>query len=144
MEEKLAYKEMRKKLTESLKRVFRPEFINRVDSVIVFRSLSQEHIKEIVSLELAKVSERLKENEITLVPSEEAIELLAELGYEREYGARPLKRVIQNQIEDALSDALLSGQFEDGDTILIETEMGADSPSIVLRRGESETMAEPA
>ncbi|MEJ2484667.1 MAG: ATP-dependent Clp protease ATP-binding subunit, partial [Anaerolineales bacterium] len=124
MEEKLAYNEMRKKLTESLKRVFRPEFINRVDSVIVFRSLTQEHIKEIVSLELAKVSERLKENEITLIPSEEAIELLAELGYEREYGARPLKRVIQNQIEDALSDALLSGQFEDGDTVLIETEMG--------------------
>ncbi|MEJ2511601.1 MAG: ATP-dependent Clp protease ATP-binding subunit [Anaerolineales bacterium] len=144
MEEKLAYNEMRKKLTESLKRVFRPEFINRVDSVIVFRSLTQEHIKEIVSLELAKVSERLKENEITLIPSEEAIELLAELGYEREYGARPLKRVIQNQIEDALSDALLSGQFEDGDTVLIETEMGEDAPSIVLRRGESETMAEPA
>ena len=144
MEEKLAYNEMRKKLTESLKRVFRPEFINRVDSVIVFRALSQEHIKEIVTLELAKVSERLKENSITLVPSEDAIELLAELGYEREYGARPLKRVIQHQIEDALSDALLSGQFEDGDTILIETEMGEDSPSIVLRRGESETMAEPA
>ena len=75
---------MRKKLTESLKRVFRPEFINRVDSVIVFRSLSQEHIKEIVSLELAKVSERLQENEITLVPNEEAIELLAELGYSEE------------------------------------------------------------
>jgi len=144
MEEKLAYNEMRKKLTESLKRVFRPEFINRVDSVIVFRALSQEHIKEIVTLELAKVSERLKENSITLVPSEDAIELLAELGYEREYGARPLKRVIQHQIEDALSDALLSGQFEDGDTVLIETEMGEDSPSIVLRRGESETMAEPA
>ena len=144
MEEKLAYNEMRKKLTESLKRVFRPEFINRVDSVIVFRALSQEHIKEIVTLELVKVSERLKENSITLVPSEDAIELLAELGYEREYGARPLKRVIQHQIEDALSDALLSGQFEDGDTILIETEMGEDSPSIVLRRGESETMAEPA
>ena len=144
MEEKLAYNEMRKKLTESLKRVFRPEFINRVDSVIVFRALSQEHIKEIVSLELAKVSERLQENEITLVPNEDAIELLAELGYEHEYGARPLKRVIQNQIEDALSDALLSGEFEDGDTILIETEMGEDEPSIILRRGESETMAEPA
>ena len=144
LEEKLAYNEMRKKLTESLKRVFRPEFINRVDSVIVFRALAQEHIKEIVSLELAKVSERLQENAITLVANDDAIELLAELGYEREYGARPLKRVIQNQIEDALSDALLSGEFEDGDTILIETEMGEDAPSIVLRRGESETMAEPA
>jgi len=143
VEEKLAYRDMRKKLTESLKRVFRPEFINRVDSVIVFRSLSPEHIKEIVSLELAKVAERLKENEITLVPTEEALDLLGEMGYEREYGARPLKRIIQQKVEDALSDALLSGEIEDGDTVLVTTEMGADAPEIVLRRSEGETMAEP-
>jgi len=145
IEEKLAYRDMRKKLTESLKRVFRPEFINRVDSVIVFRSLSPEHIREIVSLELNKVSERLEEHEITLVPSDEALDLLAERGYEREYGARPLKRVIQQTIEDALSDAMLSGEIEDGDTVLIETEMGEDDMEIVLRRGEGENVApEPA
>jgi ATP-dependent Clp protease ATP-binding subunit ClpC len=144
VEEKLAYRDMRKKLTESLKRVFRPEFINRVDSVIVFRALNPEHIKEIVSLELAKVSERLEENEITLAPTEEAIELLAEMGYEREYGARPLKRIIQQTVEDALSDALLSGEIEDGDTVEIATEMGEDAPEIVLRRAESSTLAEPA
>jgi ATP-dependent Clp protease ATP-binding subunit ClpC len=144
VEEKLAYRDMRKKLTESLKRVFRPEFINRVDSVIVFRSLNQNHIKEIVSLELAKVSERLKENDIILAPTEEAIELLADLGYEREYGARPLKRVIQQKVEDALSDALLSGEIEDGDKVVIDAEMGADEPDIVLRRDEGETVAEPA
>ena len=144
VEEKLAYRDMRKKLTESLKRVFRPEFINRVDSVIVFRSLSPEHIKEIVSLELDKVSERLKENEISLVPTEEALDLLAELGYDREYGARPLKRVIQNTVEDALSDALLSGEIEDGDTVEIATEMGEDAPEIILRRVEGEELAAPA
>jgi ATP-dependent Clp protease ATP-binding subunit ClpC len=144
VEEKLAYRDMRKKLTESLKRVFRPEFINRVDSVIVFRSLNQNHIKEIVSLELAKVSERLKENDIILAPTEEAIELLADLGYEREYGARPLKRVIQQKVEDALSDALLSGEIEDGDKVVIDAEMGEDEPDIVLRRDEGETVAEPA
>ena len=142
VEEKLAYRDMRKKLTESLKRVFRPEFINRVDSVIVFRSLAPEHIREIVSLELDKVAERLQEHEITLVPSEEALDLLGELGYEREYGARPLKRVIQQKIEDELSDAMLSGEIEDGDTVFIETEMGDDAPDIVLRRGEP--MVEPA
>jgi ATP-dependent Clp protease ATP-binding subunit ClpC len=144
VEEKIAYREMRKKLTESLKRVFRPEFINRVDSVIVFRALSPDHIKEIVSLELSKVSERLVENDITLSPTEEAIEVLAEMGYEREYGARPLKRIIQRTVEDALSDALLSGEINEGDTVVIATEMGEDEPEIVLRRAENPTMAEPA
>jgi ATP-dependent Clp protease ATP-binding subunit ClpC len=144
VEEKLAYRDMRKKLTESLKRVFRPEFINRVDSVIVFRSLSPDHIKEIVSLELAKVAERLVENEITLVPTEDAIERLAEMGYEREYGARPLKRIIQQKVEDALSDALLSGEIKDGDTVLVTTEMGEDEPEIVLRRSEDEPAVTPA
>ncbi len=144
MEEKLAYRDMRKKLTEALKRVFRPEFINRVDSVIVFRSLNPEHIREIVSLELDKVAERLKEHDITLIPTDAAVDLLAELGFEREYGARPLKRVIQQKVEDALSDALLSGVIEDGDTVLIDTVMAEDQPEIVIRRGEDEKVAQPA
>jgi ATP-dependent Clp protease ATP-binding subunit ClpC len=146
LEERLAYRDMRKKLTDSLKRIFRPEFINRVDSVIVFRSLNQEHIREIVSLELVKVAHRLEEHDIILEPTEEAIDLLAELGYEREYGARPLKRVIQQKIEDALSDALLSQEIEDGDTVIIDTEMGEDAPEIILRRAEesSRKVAEPA
>jgi len=146
LEEKLAYREMHKKLTDSLKRIFRPEFINRVDSVIVFRSLNQDHIREIVSLELDKVALRLKDHDITLEPTEEAIDLLAEMGYEREYGARPLKRVIQQKIEDALSDALLSQEIEDGDTVIIDTEMGEDEPEIVIRRAEesSPKVAAPA
>jgi ATP-dependent Clp protease ATP-binding subunit ClpC len=78
------------------------------------------------------------------VPSDEALDLLAERGYEREYGARPLKRVIQQTVEDALSDAMLSGEIEDGDTVLVETEMGEDELEIILRRGEGENVAEPA
>jgi ATP-dependent Clp protease ATP-binding subunit ClpC len=124
LEERLAYQEMHKKLTESLKRVFRPEFINRVDSVIVFRSLSKEDIEQIVELELAKVGERLEEHEIILTASPEALELLAELGYDPEMGARPLKRVIQQQVEDNLSDALLSGEFNDGDKIFVDVVEG--------------------
>ena len=120
LEERLAYQEMHKKLTESLKRVFRPEFINRVDSVIVFRSLSKEDIEQIVELELAKVGERLEEHEILLKATPEALDLLAGLGYDPEMGARPLKRVIQQKVEDNLSDALLSGEFQDGDTIIVE------------------------
>ncbi|MFC1922076.1 ATP-dependent Clp protease ATP-binding subunit [Chloroflexota bacterium] len=120
LEEHLVYQEMRKKLLDSLKRVFRPEFINRVDSVIVFRALSMDNIKEIVQLELDKVSLRLEEHAIVINTTPEALELLAEMGYDPEMGARPLRRVIQQNIEDTLSDALLAGEFEDGDTIVVD------------------------
>ena len=120
LEEHLVYEEMRKKLLDSLKRVFRPEFINRVDGVIVFRALSMESIKEIVQLELDKVSLRLEEHAIVISITPAALELLAEMGYDPEMGARPLKRVIQQNIEDTLSDSLLAGEFEDGDTIIVD------------------------
>jgi ATP-dependent Clp protease ATP-binding subunit ClpC len=131
-EEKLAYDDMRKKLMDSLKRVFRPEFINRLDSVIVFRALSMDDIKEIVKLELDKVADRLKEHDISLIATPEALEKLAELGYDREMGARPLKRIIQQKVEDVLSDALLSGTFTDGDTIIVDYR----EEEVVLRREE--------
>lgn len=140
-EEKLAYRDMQKKLTDSLRRVFRPEFINRVDSVIVFRALSQKDIQEIVHLELAKVTERLVEREIQLEITDAAIELLGELGYDREFGARPLKRVIQNKIEDALSDVLLSGEFSEGDTIIIDAEEVEDGEMDFVLRGVDEKQA---
>jgi ATP-dependent Clp protease ATP-binding subunit ClpC len=120
LEERMQYQEMRKKLMESLKRVFRPEFINRVDSVIVFRALNKDDIKQIVQLELHKVGERLEEHDIVISPTPEALDLLAELGFDAEMGARPLKRIIQQKVEDILSDALLSGEFEDGDTIIVD------------------------
>ena len=135
-----SYQDMRKKLLDELKRTFRPEFLNRVDSIIVFHALSQEEIFQIVALELEKVSARLKEYEMDLEATLEAKEMLAEKGYSEEYGARPLRRVIQNQIEDALSDAILSGQFEPGDTVSVEVEDG----EIVLRRTEKVTTEPPA
>lgn len=134
VEEKLAYDEMRKKLMDSLKRVFRPEFVNRLDSVIVFRSLNRENIKQIVELELAKVAIRLQEHSIELTATPEALEQLAEEGFDADMGARPLRRVIQHKVEDRLSDALLAGEFEDGDAIKV---MVADG-EIVLSRVTSE------
>ena len=131
-EEKLAYDDMRKKLMDSLKRVFRPEFINRLDSVIVFRALNKEDIQEIVKLELDKVAERLKDHDISLVATPVALDKLAELGYDPEMGARPLKRVIQQKVEDMLSDALLSGTFADGDAIIVDYR----EDEVVLRRAE--------
>ncbi len=120
LEERLAYDEMHRRLTEALKKEFRPEFINRVDSIIVFHALSKEQIKAIVDLELAKVGRRLVDHSLKLRSTDEARELLATLGYDPEMGARPLKRVIQAKVEDVLSDAMLTGEFQDGDTVLID------------------------
>ena len=124
--EETAYDEMRKKLLEALKRVFRPEFINRVDGVLVFRSLSREHIRQIVSLEINKVGIRLQDHELTLKTTEKALEKLASEGYDPDFGARPLRRVITNRIEDRLSDTLLSGKFKNGDLIIIDYDEEAE------------------
>jgi ATP-dependent Clp protease ATP-binding subunit ClpC len=139
------YEEMRDKLIGQLKRVFRPEFLNRVDATIVFKSLSKEEITEIVDLELRKVQERLAEHQITLQVTDEAKRLLADEGYDPDYGARPLRRVIQYRVEDALSDALLAGEFDESNTIVVDTE----DNKIVLHPGgeepeETEALAEMA
>ena len=134
VEERLSYEDMRKKLTETLKRAFRPEFINRVDSVIVFRSLSKDDINKIVSLELNKVAERLTEHEIVLTATPEALSELGAEGYDPEMGARPLRRVIQLKVEDALSDKLLSGGFVDGDHIQVDVNPDGE---IILTRLET-------
>jgi ATP-dependent Clp protease ATP-binding subunit ClpC len=141
LEEQLAYDDMRKKLTESLRRVFRPEFINRLDSVIVFRSLNKEDIQQIVQLELDKVAARLQDHSVKLTATPEALEKLADLGFDPDMGARPLRRIIQQKVEDPLSDALLSGDFHDGDELSVELVEN----EVVLKRqsGEAEELEEP-
>jgi ATP-dependent Clp protease ATP-binding subunit ClpC len=130
-EERQSYEDMRKKLTESLKKVFRPEFLNRLDSIIIFRALNKADIEKIVSLELDKVAERIKEHNLTLTATPAALAAFAEEGYDNEFGARPLRRVIQQRVEDPLSDKLLSGEFTDGDAVLVDTTPDGD---IVLTR----------
>ncbi len=142
IEEKSAYADMRKKLLDSLKRVFRPEFINRLDSVIVFRALSREDIHRIVGIELDKVATRLEDNEIKLTASPAALDRLAEEGYDPEMGARPLRRVIQLKVEDRLSDAVLAEQFGAGDTVLVDIDPETDE--IVLTKEETPTESEQA
>ncbi len=133
-EEQQEYEKMQKKLTEALKKAFRPEFLNRVDSIMIFHALTRSQIAEIVDLELAKVALRLNEHEITIQTTDEARALLADLGYDPEMGARPLRRVIQNKVENQLSDALLAGDFKHGDAVLIDV---ADD-EIVLKEGDPE------
>ncbi|MDL1911348.1 ATP-dependent Clp protease ATP-binding subunit [Chloroflexi bacterium CFX6] len=139
-EERLSYEEMRKKLNESLKRAFRPEFINRLDATVIFRALNKDDIKKIVSLELAKVADRLKEHDLNLTATPEALTTLADLGYDAEFGARPLRRVIQQKVEDPLSDKLLSGDFRHGDSILVT--LDPDGEIILERASRTETEPE--
>jgi ATP-dependent Clp protease ATP-binding subunit ClpC len=136
------YEEMRKKLLEEIRRAFRPEFLNRVDAIIVFRALEMADITRIVELELAKVAKRLEEHHITLQASSEARAHLAGQGYNPEMGARPLRRVIQSEVEDRLSEALLAGQVRDGDAVTIQLR----EDSIVIETdpaGGEEDAAEP-
>ena len=119
-QEQETYDEMREKLMAQLKKAFRPEFLNRVDAVVVFRALSRDEITEIVDLELHKVQERLSHQAIKIQATPAAKQYLSDKGYNFEFGARPLRRVIQSEVEDALSDGLLSGKFDKGDTVQID------------------------
>lgn len=142
VEEKLSYEDMRKKLNDSLKRAFRPEFINRLDAVVIFRSLNKEDIQKIVSLELDKVAERLKEHNLLLTATPEALTALADQGYDAEFGARPLRRVIQQKVEDPLSDRVLGSEFQDGDSVLVS--LNAEGEIVLERDGARETAEAPA
>jgi ATP-dependent Clp protease ATP-binding subunit ClpC len=118
------YDKMKEKLLSELKKTFRPEFLNRIDGVIVFHSLTKEHIRNIVDLMLASVIQQLAEKEIKLEVTDIAKDLLGEKGYDEVFGARPLRRVIQNMVEDKLSEDLLRGKFQPGDTIVVDVEEG--------------------
>src|SRR5512135_2525321 len=137
LEERLSYEDMHKKLSESLKHSFRPEFINRLDGVVIFRSLNKADIEKIVALELDKVAERLKDHNLTLNATPEALAELAALGYDSEFGARPLRRVIQQKVEDPLSDKVLSSEFQDGDTVLVN--LNAEGEIVLEHDGARET-----
>jgi len=116
------YERMKAKVNEELKQHFRPEFLNRVDDVVVFPQLSQQEIIQIVDLMIAKLAVRLAEKDMTLVLTDAAKSLLAEKGYDPVLGARPLRRTIQRDIEDALSEKILFGQVHAGDEIQIDAE----------------------
>jgi ATP-dependent Clp protease ATP-binding subunit ClpC len=120
---------------KELKRLFRPEFLNRIDQIVVFHTLTMDQTEQIVDLELEKIRKRLGDQEIDLTATDAARRYLAKEGYSTEFGARNLRRAVQRAIEDALSEGILSGEFGTGQMILVDLEDG----EIVLRPADEET-----
>ena len=132
-----SFDEVRTAVMEVLRDHFRPEFLNRVDEIIVFRSLTQEQLGAIIDIQLARLQKRLDERKIMLVVSDSARNLLIERGWDPVYGARPLKRAIQRQLQDPLAMLLLGGKFSDGDTV----EVGVKGGELVFEKAQSRDAA---
>jgi ATP-dependent Clp protease ATP-binding subunit ClpC len=113
------YKRMRENVLEEVKKIFKPEFINRIDEMLVFHTLTQENIQDIVRLMLHTLCKRLESQmSMTLEISDESVAYLAKSGFDKNYGARPIRRSIQTKIEDELADRVLSGDIKPGDKVL--------------------------
>jgi ATP-dependent Clp protease ATP-binding subunit ClpC len=117
---KASFERMAEKVKEELQHVFNPEFLNRVDDIIVFHPLQRDHIRQIVAILLQETRKRLAEEELSVRLSEAATDFLVKHGFDEQYGARPLKRAIQRYIEDPLSEKILVAEFSKGDDIEID------------------------
>lgn len=116
------YHEMRERVMDALRSSFRPEFLNRVDEMIIFHSLQRSQLRQIVKLQVQRLEQRLADRKMTLKLSDAALDFLAEVGYDPVYGARPLKRAIQRELETRIAKAILRGEFNEGDTIFVDVE----------------------
>ncbi|HEY9693619.1 MAG TPA: ATP-dependent chaperone ClpB [Oculatellaceae cyanobacterium] len=116
------YEEMRSRVMEAMRNSFRPEFLNRIDEIIIFHGLSKSELRYIVQLQIKRLQERLRDRKMSLKLSESALDFLAEVGYDPVYGARPLKRAIQRELETQIAKSILRGDFNDGDTIYVDVE----------------------
>jgi ATP-dependent Clp protease ATP-binding subunit ClpB len=117
------YEEMRGRVIEAMRSNFRPEFLNRIDEFIIFHSLQRSELREIVKLQVQRLGQRLSDRKMSLKLSDSALDFLAEVGYDPVYGARPLKRAIQRELETAIAKQILRGEFHNGDTIYVDVEL---------------------
>lgn len=140
-QEEQVYEEKRQEVLAELKDNFRPEFLNRIDHVIVFNALKQDDIKKIVHMHADKLAARLKEQGFDITLDEKAIEILATLGFDPQYGARPVRRTIQDKLEDQIAENILKGMFHKGDTIKV---VGKDKDELVLMHAEEAPKAQKA
>jgi ATP-dependent Clp protease ATP-binding subunit ClpC len=113
------YESMKQSVLNEVKKTFRPEFLNRLDEIVVFHQLTSEHIKQIIQILMRDIRKRLEEKTITIELSEEAKNFLVDKGFDPVYGARPLKRALQRYVEDPLSEELLRGRFNEDDHIVV-------------------------
>ncbi|HEX8025874.1 MAG TPA: AAA family ATPase, partial [Candidatus Limnocylindrales bacterium] len=135
-----SYELMKEKVQAELKTSFRPEFLNRIDATVVFRSLTQDEIREIVDLMLKRVRDQLKAQNMGLEVSQDAKDELIKRGWDPAFGARPLRRTIQNLVEDVIAEHLLLGKYESGTTILVDKDQ--DSDGLTIHAQESKTPVE--
>jgi ATP-dependent Clp protease ATP-binding subunit ClpB len=116
------YEEMRDRVMESMRSSFRPEFLNRIDEIVIFHALRREELRRIVKLQVQRLEQRLGDRRMTLKIADAALDFIAEVGYDPVYGARPLKRIIQRQLETQIAKGILRGDYTDGDTIFVDIE----------------------
>ncbi|TYQ31486.1 ATP-dependent chaperone ClpB [Pseudanabaena sp. UWO310] len=116
------HEEMRERVMESMRASFRPEFLNRIDEIVIFHALRRDELRRIVKLQVQRLEKRLSDRRMTLKIADVALDFLAEVGYDPVYGARPLKRIIQRQLETQIAKGILRGEFTDGDTIFVDIE----------------------
>jgi ATP-dependent Clp protease ATP-binding subunit ClpA len=133
-------KQVRDQLMDALRRTFRPEFLNRIDEIVVFRALSREDIEKIVDIQIKDLQKRLAERKITIELTSEAKKVLAERGYDPIFGARPLKRTIQRMVENPLALEILAGKFKEGDQIVVD--LARDRETFTFRKEAA--VAQPA
>ena len=139
---KANYEFMKNGVMEEVRRIFKPEFLNRIDETIVFHALTKDHMKDIVNIMLRDIEKRTKEQmHVTLQPDDAAKVFLVEKGYDEKYGARPLRRTIQNELEDPLAEEILAGRIVDGDEIKVSAKDGKITFDKVKKRGRKKTAA---
>ena len=132
-----SFEQMKKEVLGVLRQQFRPEFLNRVDEIVVFHSLSREQLKQIVEIQLERLRARLAERHIALELTEVAREYLAAAGYDPQYGARPLKRAIQKELETPLGKLLLKGEVSDGQKVIVDREGARGALKFIVKPGEA-------
>ena len=134
------FERVREQVITELRRYFKPEFLNRVDDIIIFRSLTKEHIFKIIDIQLARIQKRLEERKLGLELSQPAKEFLAEVGYDPQFGARPLRRAIEKHLLDPLAKEILEGKYLEGDTIWVD----ADEQGLIFQKKAEESSAQVA
>lgn len=127
------YEEMRRRVLEALRATFRPEFLNRIDDTVIFHSLTKEHLKRIVDIQLKRIKALLREKGLDIALTEKAKEIVTERGYDPVYGARPLKRVLQKMVQDRIALEILKGNYAEGDTVIVDAD---GRGGLVFRKAE--------